>query len=132
MQSGGSVISEGIQPERLGYYVQPPDSELTLVEQAIQRNPSAFATLYELCVDRVFRHVRWMVPDQSDAEEITQEVFVKAWKSIQRYRWTGVPFVGWLIAIARNAIVDYYRSRRNLRILDSIDDQEACLTRRSL
>jgi RNA polymerase sigma-70 factor (ECF subfamily) len=117
-------ILEGSQPERLGYHVQSPDSELTLVQQATRHDQNAFAALYERHVERVFRHVRYMVPDRVDAEDITQDTFVKAWKSIQRYRWTGAPFVSWLIAIARNAIVDHYRSRKNLRHFEPTDDAD--------
>ena len=115
---GVSVILEDSQPERLCYLAQPSDSELTLVQRAARRDQNAFATLYERHVERVFRHVRYMVPDRVDAEDITQDVFIKAWKSIQHYRWTGAPFVSWLIAIARNAVFDHYRARKNLRHLE--------------
>ena len=119
-----SVILEGSQPERSSYLVQSSDSELTLVQRAARRDQNAFATLYERYVERVFRHVHYMVPDLVDAEDITQDVFVKAWKSIQHYRWTGAPFVSWLIAIARNAIVDHYRARKNLRRFEPTNDAD--------
>jgi len=120
-----SVILEGSQPERLCYLAQSSDSEYSLVQRAARRDQNAFATLYERYVERVFRHVHYMVPDRVDAEDITQDVFVKAWKSIQHYRWTGAPFVSWLIAIARNAIVDHYRARKNLRHFEPTDDADA-------
>ena len=120
-----SVILEGSQPERSCYLVQSSDSELTLVQRAARRDQSAFAALYERHVERVFRHVHYMVPDRVDAEDITQDVFVKAWKSIQHYRWTGAPFVSWLIAIARNAIVDHYRASKNLRHFEPTDDADS-------
>jgi RNA polymerase sigma-70 factor (ECF subfamily) len=119
-----SVILDESQPERLCFLAQPSDSELTLVQRAVRRDQIAFTTLYERHVERVFRHVRYMVPDRVDAEDITQDVFVKAWKSIQHYRWTGAPFVSWLIAIARNAVVDHYRSRKNLRRFEPTDDAD--------
>ncbi len=119
-----SVILEGSQPERLCYLAQSSDPETSLVQRAAQRDELAFAELYELHVERVFRHVHYMVPDRVDAEDITQDVFVKAWKSIGHYRWTGAPFVSWLIAIARNAIVDHYRASKNLRHVEPTDDAD--------
>jgi len=102
--------------------VQSSDTEAALVQQAIKRDQAAFTELYELHVDRIFRHVIYQVPDRTDAEDITQEVFVKAWQSIHRYRWTGAPIITWLIVIARNAVTDYYRGRKNVRPLDETDD----------
>jgi RNA polymerase sigma-70 factor (ECF subfamily) len=94
------------------------DIENTLVQQAARGDHNAFAALYEMHVDRVFRHVRYQVTDASDAEDITQNVFIKAWKSVPNYKSTGAPFVTWLIVIARNAIIDHYRSRKHIHHLD--------------
>jgi RNA polymerase sigma-70 factor, ECF subfamily len=105
--------------------VPSPDSETSLVERAVERDRAAFTALYELHVERVFRHVCYQVADRTDAEDITQDVFVKAWKSIHKYRWTGAPFVAWLITIARNAVTDYYRSRKNTRRLDEVPEPES-------
>ena len=102
-----------------------PESEAALVEQAVQRDRAAFTALYELHVERVFRHVCYQVPDRTDAEDITQDVFVKAWKSIHRYKWTGAPFVAWLFTIARNAVTDYHRSRKNIRRLDEVAEPKS-------
>lgn len=117
----GAILGVGIL-ERLLPQVPSPDSETSLVERAVQRDSAAFTALYELHIDRVLRHVWYQVPDRTDAEDITQDVFVKAWKSIHRYRWTGAPFAAWLFTIARNAVNDYYRSKKNTRSLDDIEE----------
>jgi RNA polymerase sigma-70 factor (ECF subfamily) len=88
------------------------ESEDYLVQQAIKRDRTAFTVLYERCVDRVYRHVYYRVSNQADAEDITQEAFVKAWKAIDKYKRTGAPFITWIITIAGNLIIDYYRSRK--------------------
>ncbi len=93
-------------------------SEAYLVQQAINYDNSAFAALYDRCLSRVYYHVFYRVPDPADAEDITQEVFVKAWRAIGRYKITGAPFVTWLIAIARNLITDHFRARKKLVPLD--------------
>jgi RNA polymerase sigma-70 factor (ECF subfamily) len=98
------------------------DSENTLVHRSARGDQSAYATLYEMHVERVYRHVRYQVFDAHDAEDITQEVFIKAWKSIHRYKPTGAPFVAWLIVVARNAVTDYFRSKRSTQLLDDTNE----------
>lgn len=85
------------------------ESDNFLIERAITHDRAAFTTLYDRYVDRVYRHVRYRLSDRTEAEDITQEVFVRAWKAIPRYRRTGAPFLAWLTTIAHNLIVDSYR-----------------------
>ncbi len=99
---------------------QPQDLEAPLIERAIKRNPAAFTDLYDRYVDRVYRYVYYRVTSQSDSEDITQEVFVRAWKNIHKYQQRGRPFAAWLFAIARNLITDHYRNRKNLVPLDDV------------
>lgn len=96
------------------------ESEDYLVQQAVKRDRAAFAALYDRCVAQVYRHVYYRVSNQADTEDITQEAFVKAWKAIDRYKKTGAPFVAWLITIAGNLVIDYYKSRRKTVITDEV------------
>ncbi|MBI4313051.1 MAG: sigma-70 family RNA polymerase sigma factor [Chloroflexi bacterium] len=84
-------------------------AEEALVLQAVRGNGSAFTELYDMHVERVFRHVTFRVNSVADAEDITQEVFLRAWRSIGKYKLTEKPFLAWLYTIAHNLIVDYYR-----------------------
>jgi RNA polymerase sigma-70 factor (ECF subfamily) len=95
---------------RLSFY----ESEDYLVQQAVTGDASAFAKLYDICVDRVYKHVFYRVSNPADAEDITQECFTRAWKAVGRYKNTGAPFVAWLIAISDRLAVDQYRKRRKL------------------
>ena len=119
-----SAILEIGLAQRLCRRVDSRDSESSLVQKAARGDRSAFTALYEMHVDRVFRHIRYQVSDASDAEDITQDVFIKAWKSVPRYKSTGAPFVTWLIVIARNAIIDHYRSRKHTHHLDENYDPQ--------
>ena len=94
------------------------ESEDLLLQQAVQRDRAAFTVLYDNYVDRVYRHVYYRVSNQADAEDITQEVFIRAWKAINKYKKTGAPFVAWILAIAHNLVVDYYRGRKESIPLD--------------
>lgn len=96
------------------------ESEDHLVQRAVTRDREAFSSLYDSSIDKVYRHVFYRVSSQSDAEDITQEVFARAWKAIDRYKSTGAPFVAWLISIAGNLIVDHYRKRQRNTDMDNI------------
>ena len=101
--------------------MHPQESQDWLIQRAIERDQAAFATLYDSYMDRVYRHVYYRVSNQIDAEDITQEVFIRAWKAINKYKRTGAPFVTWLLAIAHNLIVDHYRARKNLVSLEEAE-----------
>jgi RNA polymerase sigma-70 factor (ECF subfamily) len=47
-----------------------------------------------------------------EAEDLTQEVFVKVYRTLDRYRETDGPFGAWLMAVARNRAIDHYRRGR--------------------
>lgn len=96
------------------------ESEDYLVQQAVKRDRAAFGSLYDCCIDRVYRRVYYRVSNQADAEDITQEVFARAWQAIDRYKKTGAPFVTWLITIAGHLIIDHYRSRQKIMDIDEV------------
>lgn len=97
----------------------PRTSELTL-HRAVARDADAFSALYEAHVERVYRHVRYRIADPNLAEDITSQVFLRAWQAIHRYRpIAGRPFLAWLFTIANNLIVDHHRRAR--RELPGID-----------
>ena len=98
-------------------------SEDLLVKRAVQRDREAFASLYDRHVERVYKHIYYVVYSKPDAEDITQEVFIRAWKYIDKYRYTGAPFVAWLIKIARNLIVDHYKARKKTGQLVELEDR---------
>lgn len=96
---------------------QPLADERQLVELAKSGDAEAFGQLYDAYVDRVYRYVFFRVTDQETAEDITSQVFLKAWESVRRYRPQG-PFLAWLYTIARNAVIDHYRTRKQNVSLD--------------
>jgi len=97
------------------------ESEESLVARAISHDRAAFTALYEKYVNQIYRHAYYRVGNQADAEDITEEVFIRAWKSIGRFKQTGAPFVSWLITITRNQIIDYYRAQKSHISLDKIE-----------
>ena len=90
-----------------------------LINGAVSGNADDFGSLYDLHVDRVYRHIYYRVGNTKDAEDLTQQVFLKAWKAIGRYQKTGSPFLAWLMRISHNLVIDFYRSKKDVTYLDS-------------
>jgi len=107
-------------PTSLGYEGYLVQQEERLVGRAKQGEPEAFEQLYETYFDRIYRYIVIRVSNQADAEDLTQQVFLKALESIGSFRWRGVPFSSWLFRIAHNQVVDHYRkgSKRQTLPLD--------------
>lgn len=89
------------------------------IQKAVGGNSGAFGKLYDMYVDRVYRHVYYRVGNVADAEDLTQQVFLKAWQAIGRYRKAASPFIAWLITISHNLVVDFYRTRKDKVYLDA-------------
>jgi RNA polymerase sigma-70 factor (ECF subfamily) len=93
-------------------------NETQLVQRAISLDTDAFGRLYDMYVDRVYKHIYYQVGNVMDAEDLTQQVFFKAWQAIDKYKRTASPFVAWLMTISHNLVVDFYRTKKNKTYLE--------------
>jgi RNA polymerase sigma-70 factor (ECF subfamily) len=80
--------------------------------RAKEGDKEAVRYLYVRYSDNVYGYVRSIVHDDKDAEDITQQVFLKLMTVIGRYQERGVPFSGWLLRVARNVALDHLRRQR--------------------
>jgi len=87
---------------------------------AAQRDPDAFARLYDRYVERVYRYAFRRLSVHTDAEDVTAQTFHRALEGLPRYSWTGAPFGAWLFRIAHNLIVDRYRAGAGPISLDGL------------
>jgi len=88
-----------------------PDQEREYIRQA-RTDPSAFGPLYDHYFPRVHAYVCYRVYNPQDAEDVIADVFFKAIRSLERFRWrTHYSFAAWLFRIAHNLVVDYGRQR---------------------
>ena len=83
-----------------------------LVRSAQEGNLSAFGQVYEAYYLRVYRYAAARVGQGAAAEDITQEVFLKALNSLHRFKFTGPPFTAWLFRIAHNLVIDRARHHK--------------------
>ncbi|PKN82339.1 MAG: RNA polymerase subunit sigma-24 [Chloroflexi bacterium HGW-Chloroflexi-9] len=104
------------------------DAVRRLVDRAKGGDAEAFGGLYDRFQPEIVRYLTHRTRDADAAEDLAQQVFLKAWQAIPRYEDRGVPFKAWLYRMAHNQMVDHFRSRRPTSDLEGLDlpvDSEA-------
>jgi RNA polymerase sigma-70 factor (ECF subfamily) len=80
----------------------------------------AFGELYRKYVTQIYRYIRTRVSTERDAEDLTENVFLKAFEALETYQERGAPFGAFLYMVARHAVVDHYRSQKPLEQADDL------------
>jgi RNA polymerase sigma-70 factor, ECF subfamily len=96
-----------------------------LLDRAKTGDTEAFGCLYDSYADRIYQYIYYRTSNVEDARDLTQEVFVKAWQALPRYKRTKTPFLGWLFTISHNRVIDYYRTRKDQVYLNTEIDMPA-------
>jgi len=96
--------------------------EEDVVCRAVKGDKGAFAQLYEDHFDKIYRYIYVRLRNQDEAEDLTQEVFVKALQAIGSYKWKNLPFASWLFRIAHNQIIDHVRKQGKVEKVDWDDN----------
>jgi len=92
-----------------------------LIHKARQGDRAAVEALFQREWKPIYRLVYRALGDRVEAQDITQEVFIRAMTSLDRFQPTATPFAGYLAVIARNLLRDRWRRRR----LTTVTDTEA-------
>jgi RNA polymerase sigma-70 factor (ECF subfamily) len=116
---GNEVLTIGGSDPRLGEASRLPETGNTdsrMVRAAIADaqagSQAALRFLYLRYADDILRFVKSLVRDHHEAEDITQNVFMKLMKVIGKYEPRDVPFSAWIRKVARNVALDHLRARR--------------------
>lgn len=103
------------------------DKENRLILQAKQGDKRAVGELYNRHVDAIYRYIWPRVRDDTVAEDLTAQVFLKALEGLPAYEPSGRPFLAWLYRIAYARIVDHWRKqerRATLPLEDTVPARE--------
>lgn len=95
-----------------------------LVRQAKNGDREAFLQLYELFVDRVYKHTYYKTGDHHEAEDLTAAIFAHLMENIRKYEDKGKPWQAWFWTMVHNMTINYlerdYGKRRNALSLDNM------------
>lgn len=83
-----------------------------LILQFQKKDIKAYEKLYAMYCDSISGVVNTIVKNDDVAQEITQDVFIKAWNNSESYSSKKGRFFTWILNIARNAAIDYTRSKK--------------------
>jgi len=99
------------------------ETDLDLARAVLRRDRKASADFVQLYSDPVYRYVRFRLqPRYESVDDLVQEVFLTAWKSLAKYEGTS-PLRVWILGIARHKVQDHYRNvLRNVQFPDEADD----------
>lgn len=89
------------------------NADAVLIQKAQQGYAEAFGELYERYSITIFRFVCMPITSRQDAEDLTEEIFFRAWHNLPKYDERGIPFAAYLFQVARNALIDHYRKNKN-------------------
>lgn len=111
--------------------------ETDLVTRALAGDSASFGLLYEHYLDEMYQFVFYKVRGHQEAEDLTEAVFLKAWQALDKNPPSEIPFRLWLYRIARNTVIDHYRTRKAqvdleeaIAIPETADGPETLIVRR--
>ncbi len=90
-------------------------------DKAKHGDEAAFGHIYDLFYKKIYRFIYFRVSHKETAEDLAEEVFLKAFGRIGSVR-NHEALEGWLYQIARNTVIDYYRAKKTTVALDDIEN----------
>lgn len=95
-----------------------------LIKKAKRGESAAFGEIYDKYAPKIYRYVFLKLNGKKgDAEDLTHEVFLSAWKNVENFNERGVPFMSYLYKIARNAVIDHWRTVRPTYDIETVSEE---------
>ncbi|MCC7366325.1 MAG: sigma-70 family RNA polymerase sigma factor [Dehalococcoidia bacterium] len=103
--------------------------EFAVVAAAQRGSQAALAELYEHYFPKVYRYVANRLYSTEDAEDVTEEIFLRVIDNLASFEWRGLPFGAWVFRIARNEVVSHVRKQKSRgptsQLSETIADESA-------
>lgn len=103
-----------------------PDSvsspDLFLARRAAKADPQAWDEIVERYGERIYNLAYRFTGNQPEAEDLTQDIFLKLYRNLDRYRGD-VPLMAWTLRLSRNLCIDHYRHHRSRRQAETVSDE---------
>ena len=106
------------------YWIQHSlDLDHSLVERCLRGDEAAWEDMVRTHTRRVYGLCYRFTGKDGEAQDLTQEVFLRVYRTLKTFRATEGAFATWLTRLTRNLLIDHYRRTRQERLTDSIEEQ---------
>ena len=101
------------------------EQDAQLVQQCLQGDGSAWEELVRRHSRRIFNICYRFTGNGTEAEDLSQDVFLRVYRTLASYRSAHGGFATWVTSVTRNLLIDHYRRTKRDRVTDSLDDKMA-------
>ncbi|HYM12788.1 MAG TPA: sigma-70 family RNA polymerase sigma factor [Bryobacterales bacterium] len=126
-QPGRSVWAAGGRGEPTSYAL---DVDSTLVARCLSGDNAGWEELVRVHTRRVYGLCYRFTGSNAEAQDLTQDIFLRVFRTLKSYRSAEGSFVTWLTRLSRNLLIDHYRRTRQDRLTDTIENQLPMLEER--
>ncbi len=98
------------------------EPEVQLVQQCLRGDGSAWEELVRRHTRRIYNLCYRFTGNSHEAEDLTQEVFLRVYRTLGSYRSAHGGFATWMTSVTRNLLIDHYRRTKRDRLTDSLED----------
>ena len=98
------------------------NSESQVIARIKNGELNQFGTLYDFYIKKIYNFVYYKTMHKETAEDLTSQTFFKALDNIQKFDETKGSFSSWLYRIARNTVIDYYRTKKSNTNIEDVWD----------
>jgi RNA polymerase sigma factor (sigma-70 family) len=98
------------------------EQDAQLVQQCLQGDGSAWEELVRRHTRRIFNICYRFTGDGTDAEDLSQDVFLRVYRTLGSYRSAHGGFGTWVTSVTRNLLIDHYRRTKRDRMTSSLED----------
>ncbi len=107
------------------------DPDLELIERCLAGDEAAWEQLIKAHTRRVYAICYRFTGNDAEAQELTQETFLRVFRTLKTFRAREGSFLVWLARLTRNLLIDYYRRNKLQRASDSLEQQLPVLEERA-
>ncbi len=94
-----------------------------LLKRAKKGESAAFGQIYDKYAPSIYRFIFLKLGGKKgETEDLTHEVFLSVWKNIESFDIRGVPFSSYLYKVARNAVIDYWRTKKQTFDIENVSE----------
>jgi len=112
----GAAVRQGLTSHGL-------DLDYSLVQRCLSGDATGWEELVRLHTRRVYGLCYRFTTSDAEAQDLTQDIFLRVFRTLKSYRSAEGSFVTWLTRLSRNLLIDHYRRTRQERLTDTIEDQ---------